>query len=244
MQTFYTARLGIRLQQQRVDEIAANISNAETTGYKCSKSVFKDTLYTQISDNANSAGGTGVALQAVSRNFSSGQPLHTGLPLDLYINGDGFFVTESNDGNVMYTRDGSLGISNEAGKNYIVTATGNYVLDTNGERITLADGTNVTVSNKGELSSGEKVFAALKIVTFRNKDGLTAEGGGLFKTSAASGGEIASYAEVVHGCLESSNVDITSQFAQMISAQRALSLSSKAITAWNQMETEANNLRT
>jgi len=244
MQSFFTGRLGIRAQQQRMDAIAANISNLGTIGYKCGNTAFKDTLYTRISDSASVGKGTGVALFSTHRDFSAGQPLQTGVTLDFCIEGDGFFAVEGNGGKVMYTRNGNFCISHESGRDYLVTASGNYVLDENGGRITLPDGANVSLSDAGELTSGGEVFAALKLVTFTNKDGLSSAGGGCFEITETSGGEIPSNAKILQGYLESSNVDVTAQFAQMIGAQRAFSLCGRTLSAWNHMESEANNLRT
>jgi flagellar basal-body rod protein FlgG len=250
MQSLYTARLGLKAQQQRIDEIASNIANVDTAAYKSQNTYFKDTLYTSMADTGVSAAtpdlykGTGIKLAATYRDYTAGTPEETSRTLDLYIEGDGFFAVEGNNGGLLYTRNGNFKVSNEGDGNYLVTSQGEYVVNTNGSRIRLTDVSNVTVSENGVISSGGNVDATLKIVTFTNKDGLSLTGNGLYEVTGSSGAEISTGAVIKQGYLESSNVDVTRELTHMISAQRSFALASKALGAWNDMETTANSLRT
>ncbi len=251
MQSIYSAKLGLKTQQQRLDVIASNIANVGTVGYKRQSALFRDALYTQMMDPSNVSStenlkqGSGVILTSTNRSYMPGTPLHTGDELDLYIDGDGFFTVEGRGGNVMYTRAGSFKLSVEQDGQYIVTPDGNYLLDSDGQRIRIPDvaGT-VSVSETGEMTAGGAVLATLRLVTFTNKDGLSLSGSGCYTVTAASGDAVPSDAGIRQGYLESSNVDVSTEFTQMIRAQRAFSLAGRALATWNEMETVTNNLRT
>jgi flagellar basal-body rod protein FlgG len=247
----YSAKLGLKTQQQRLDVIASNVANVDTVGYKRQSALFKDALYTQmmdpsnVSSNENLKQGSGVILTSTQRSFVAGTPVQTGEALDLYIDGDGFFTVEAGDGNVMYTRGGSFKLSTEEDGQYIVTPDGSYLLDSEGERIRIPEGSgSISVSSTGQMVAGDTAVAALRLVTFTNKDGLSLTGSGCYEITEASGGAIASDAGIKQGYLESSNVDMSIELTQMIRAQRAFSLAGKALTTWNEMESVTNNLRT
>jgi flagellar basal-body rod protein FlgG len=251
MQSIYTAKMGLKTQQQRMDVVASNISNVSTNGYKRQTAVFRDALYTQMTDAsdvasaANLKQGSGVMLSSTGRDFTTGTPVETGQPLDLYIDGDGFFTVRTSDGSVMYTRGGSFGLSDEADGKYITTADGSYLLDSAGNRIMLnGNPEDVSVSTTAQLMANGTAFANLQLVTFTNKDGLVLTGSGCYTATAASGDPKASGAGIKQGYIESSNVDISTEFTQLIRAQRTFSLAGKALNAWNDMESTTNNLRT
>jgi flagellar basal-body rod protein FlgG len=250
MQSIYTAKLGLRAQQQRMDVVASNMSNVSTVGYKRQTAGFKDALYTQMVDPSDTAStenlkqGSGVLLASTSRDFTMGTPVETGQPLDLYIDGDGFFTVKTGD-SVTYTRSGSFGLSKEADGNYIATADGGYLLDSAGNRIKVAgDPGGISVTSEGQLSLNGAPLADIKLVTFTNKDGLSLSGSGRYAATASSGGPKASDAGINQGYIESSNVDVTTEFTQLIRAQRMFSLAGRALGAWNDMESTTNNLRT
>lgn len=245
MQSFYTAKVGLKSQQQRIDEIAANIANVNTAAYKSQSTGFKDTLYTNIINSTNPAvRGTGTLLSSTHRDFTSGTPTETDQDLDLYIDGDGFFAVQDSGGNTLYTRSGSFKVSDQTDGQYLVTTSGDYLLDTNGNKIKLPDSTDVTVSDNGVITSGGTDVATLKMVTFNNKDGLSLTGNGCYAITVSSGGEKASSATVRQGFIESSNVDMTTELTRMMAAQRNFSLDSRAMSVWNDMESVANSLRT
>lgn len=168
----------------------------------------------------------------------------TDYELDFYLDGDGFFTVSDGTGGVFYTRSGDFTVSGEADSAYLTTASGNYVLDTSLNRITLpVDVSEVKVSPEGVLSAGGMQLGALNIVDFPNKDGLVLVGTGCYIESVASGDTVKSDATVRQGVLEASNVDLTVETTRLIRAQRAFSLASRAISAWNDMTEKAYNLR-
>lgn len=250
MQSVYTAKHGLQAQQQRLDTIASNIANISTTGYKSQSTLFKDALYTQMinpadtGSTANLKQGSGVIPASSYRDFNGGTPQKTDEALDLYIEGDGFFTVRGGTGEVLFTRDGAFSVSVEENGRYLVTANGRYVLDVNGNRIALPeDLDSISVRQDGTLDLGGGTTAALGIATFTNKDGLSLVGGGCYAETEASGGATVSSATVRQGYLESSNVDISVELTRMIRTQRAYSLAGMVLTTWDEMENTTNSIR-
>lgn len=252
MQSIYTARLGIAAQQRRVDTIANNLANINTYGFRSSRVDFKDALYSAMvnpegTQNVNLQQGTGVLVAGMSHSFTEGTAVMTGLTLDFCLEGDGFFTVQNAAGELQYTRSGYFAVSREDGGNYLVTAQGYYVLDTNGNKIKLPENSkDLTVNTKGELSIGKGApFAAFNIAAFANNEGLMETGSNYFVPTAASGAaQKAQDVTVKQGCLEGSNVDMTLEMTRLVRAQRALSLAGRALTTADQMDEQANNLRT
>ncbi len=250
MQTLYTAKLGLQAQQQRVNIIGNNLANNQTIGYKQQRADFKDALYTAMinpadtQSTANLQQGCGVLISSTPRQFDQGVPEVTGYVLDFYLDGDGFFTVSDGSGGLQYTRSGNFSVSNEADGTYLVTASGKYVMDAELNRIKLPEEIyDLTVSADGVLSADSQSLAVLNIVDFPNKDGLQLVGEGCYIETDAAGGAAASGATVRQGVLEASNVDVTTEMTRLIRAQRAFSLASRAVVAWNDMTEKACNLR-
>lgn len=254
IQSTYTARSGLIAQQQRMDTIANNMANLSTVGYKSVRADFKDALYQtmvrpqQPQDGLNLQKGVGTLLGATTRDFVQGTPQMSGGALDLMLSGDGFFAVQDINGDTLYTRDGSfsLSVQGEASK-FLVTGDGRYVLDTNGQPIDLKDTPTSDIAFKEDgtiwrVSTGEQL-GELGIYTFMNRKGLEAASNNRFRQTDASGEPIESTAAVRQGYLESSNVDLAGEMVRMIRAQRAFSLSSRALTTADQMDSEANQIR-
>ena len=250
MQSLNMASLGLRAQQNRVNVIANNIANVNTTGYKCQRVDFQDALYTEILNPADlqqtgMKQGSGILMGSTNRDYTQGAVMGTGENLDMYIDGDGYFTVQDSNGTRMYTRSGAFAVSAEADGNYLVTANGDYVLDENNAKIKLPDGVNeISVNEDGSLWANEAQFTKLGIVTFTNQNGLSAAGGSCFTETVASGVPIDSDAKVVQGSLESSNVDLTVEMSRLIRAQKAFSMASRVVSVWDEMESTTNNLRT
>ncbi len=250
MQSLNMASLGLRAQQNRVNVIANNIANVNTTGYKCQRVDFQDALYTEILNPADlqqtgMKQGSGILMGSTNRDYTQGAVMGTGENLDMYIDGDGYFTVQDSNGTRMYTRSGAFAVSAEADGNYLVTANGDYVLDENNAKIKLPDGVNeISVNEDGSLWANEAQFTKLGIVTFTNQNGLSAAGGSSFTETVASGVPIDSDAKVVQGSLESSNVDLTVEMTRLIRAQKAFSMASRVVSVWDEMESTTNNLRT
>lgn len=250
MQTLYTAKLGLQAQQQRVNTIGNNLANSQTIAYKQQRVDFKDALYTAMinpaepQSTANLQQGCGVLISSTSRDFNQGMPEMTGYVLDFYLDGDGFFTVSDGDGNIEYTRSGDFAVSTEADGTYLVTASGNYVLDTQLNRIKLPENiSDLTVSADGVMSVDNQTVATMNIVDFPNKNGLQLVGEGCYIESDSTGAAQRSNATVRQGVLEASNVDVTTEMTRLIRAQRAFSLASRAVSAWNDMTEKACNLR-
>lgn len=251
IQSGYTAALGLKTEQARVDAIANNIANVDTIGYKSTKVDFKDALYVAMQDPANTAStqnlqrGSGVILSSTSKIFTQGIPQETGKETDLYLDGPGFFRIQSPDGGEYYTRDGSFSKSVEADGTYLTTAQGYYVLDTNGNRIKL-QGDSMVVSESGQISAGANSapYATIGVVTFTNQQGLNAVSDNLFAQSDSSGDPTAvTGTRIMQNTLEGSNVDLGVELTRLMRAQRAFSLASRALTTSDNLDNYANNLR-
>ena len=236
------AASGMEAQQQQLDAIGNDLANASTTGYKAERVGFRDLLYNQV----NIAGtattvGAGAAARTIGRNQTQGSIQSTGNPLDLAIEGAGYFTVKRADGTVALTRDGSLQVD---ARGQLTTAEGN-LLD---PPITLPKGSSpseVGISPDGTVSVGTRTIGRIALVTVASPDHLLAAGGNLFTTSAASGAPRPSAgATLRQGALEGSNVDVGHDMVSMMGAQRSYQLESSAIQTENQMLSIANGLVT
>lgn len=251
-QSFYTAKVSIAAQQQRVNTIANNIANISTYAFKGTRVDFKDTLYSEMQNpeepgsNSNLLCGNGVLIGATTHSFIKGIANNTGNEMDFYIDGDGFFTTIGKDGLNQYTRNGCFAVSNEADANYLVTAQGRYVLDTDLQKIEIPENIDsINVGENGELFAEDGViFAKLNIAKFTNKDGLSSVGNSGFSATEASGSAISSDAKIKQGYIEASNVDLSLEMTRLLRAQKAFSLAGKALVISDEMVASANNMRT
>jgi flagellar basal-body rod protein FlgG len=211
--------------------------------------------------------GLGVRPVATAKIFSNGAFQSTENPLDFAIEGDGFFVIDRSSPNldieqIVYTRDGSFKLSVEDDGNYLVTSDGCYVLDSDGERIMFPSNlasSNITLNSDGTFSypdpdddEGEIITTEtpLQIVQFPNNQGLESIGNNYYIQTTASGeplieseGDTSSTSRIVQNYLEMSNVNIAEEMVNLIVAQRAYELNSKAITTSDEMLQQANNLK-
>lgn len=253
MQGMFSAKSAVLAQQRRLDTIANNLANINTTGFKASRVDFKDTLYTTLHrpvepQNAALRSGSGVLVSATLRSFLVGTPVQTGIGLDFCLTRDGFFTVQNGQGEKLYTRDGSFAVSSESGGRYLVTSDGFYVTDSSGNRITLPEGdiSNMKLNANGSLAIGtDEPFATLGIVSFKNNGGLMAMGKNCYMETDASGkAEQIETPEVQQGFLESSNVDLSEEMTKLIRSQRAFSFAARALTTVDEMHAMANNMRT
>lgn len=274
MRSLWTAASGMTAQQLNVDTISNNISNVNTTGYKKDRLEFKSLLYQTMERASLDAADTGkpVNLQvglgvrpiASTKIFTTGNMQASDNPLDVAIEGAGFFVVDrSNEeldiGDIVYTRDGSFKLSIQDDEATLVTSEGLPVLDTEGENIVLPaniTSTSISIDMAGRLSyldeDGETVYLdnPLAVVQFPNNQGLEAIGGNFFRQTPASGeplyeneGDTQAVSNIVQYYVEMSNVNIAEEMIKLIIAQRAYELNSKAITTSDDMLQQANNLK-
>ncbi len=255
-----TGASGMIAQQLNVDTIANNLSNINTTGYKRSKVEFQDVLYQNVR-----AAGTNVSAESVvpvnleigygskpistSRIFSEGNLSPTNQPLDLAITGDGFFQVSMPDGTISYTRDGSFKLSADG---RIVTNDGFFLvpdltIPQDAETISVGIDGNVQVSLPGQAEPQD--IGQLELAKFLNPGGLNAIGHNLYQPTVSSGDPILGnpagegFGEIAQGYLEMSNVEVVEEMVNMIIAQRAYEINSKAIQTADDMASLANNLK-
>jgi len=258
MQSLWIAKTGLDAQQTRMSVISNNLANVNTNGYKRGRAVFEDLLYQNVQqagastsqDTQNPIGlslGTGARVVATEKNFQQGGSVDTGNPLDMLVEGRGFFEILLPDGNQAYTRDGSFKIDSEG---RIVTASG-YELQPS---ITIPDGVeSISISGDGIVEAqlpGQPdpvQLGTIQIADFINPAGLQPRGQNLFVETAASGTPqlgtpgLDGLGELVQGSLEGSNVNVVEELVSMIGTQRAYEMNSKAISVGDQMLQYLNN---
>jgi flagellar basal-body rod protein FlgG len=259
LKALYTAATGMRSQQTQVDVIANNLANVNTTGFKKSDARFEDLLYVTMKspgarnkDGSTVSGvqlGSGSQLVATSRNFQTGVPIRTDNPLDLSISGNGFFELQAIDGTRVYTRDGSFTLDRDGS---IVNHQGLKLVPSVGALPKGADARNVTINTDGTVNvrvgDQDTQLGQITLVTFPNPAGLSAEGSNLYRETPASGSPTTTppgeegAGTLEQGALEKSNVDIATELINLILAQRAFEVNTKAITTSDQMLATANQL--
>ena len=252
MRALFTAATGMEAQQLRIDNIANNLANVGTTGFKKTRAEFQDLFYEtlQAPGAASSSGevlptgiqvGHGVKVSGTQRIFTMGDRTQTGRDLDLVIDGDGFFQIQRTGGETVYTRDGSFKLD---GQGNVVTAQGFQLIPgvqvpTDTIQLTIvADGT-VSALISGQNESTE--LGQIELARFANPAGLRALGNNLFVPSDASGdpetgtpGDLG-FGSLTQGMLEAANVNVAEELVQMILAQRAFELNSRVIQTGDQM---------
>lgn len=256
-QALYTAATGMDLQQRNLDNIANNIANASTVGFKRSRLEFQDLLYQNLrmpggASNASTPLPVGLQIgmgaRAISseRIFLQGDFRQTENPLDMVIEGAGFFQVRLSNGDLAYTRAGSFHL-NEQGQ--VVTASGEQMepaitIPINATSISIgADGT-VSVTQPGQANA--QAVGQIQIARFANPAGLEAIGRNLFKETSASGQAAAGTPDtdglgrINQGYIENSNVSVVEELVGMITAQRAYETNSKVITAADRMLSTIN----
>jgi len=258
LRALYSAAAGMQSQQMNLDNISNNLANVNTTGFKKSKLEFQDLLY-QTTRAAGSEQGGGNQLPsslqigqgsvpiATQRVFTNGDLTQTGENLDLAIQGDGFFQVQMPDGTLAYTRDGALQ-PNSSGA--IVTADG-YPVE-GGFQPVPAGTTNITITSSGAVTyttASGTTNSQLQLARFTNPGGLEALGKNLYKETTASGNADLGdpgqngFGQLQQGYLELSNVSVVEEMVNLILAQRAYEVNSKAVQAADEMMQESNNLQ-
>jgi flagellar basal-body rod protein FlgG len=261
MRSLNIAATGMLAQQLNVDVISNNIANLNTTAFKSQRAEFQDLLYQnerQGGATSSDTGtivptgiqiGTGVKPAAIYRMTTQGTLLNTNNPLDLAIQGHGFFQITQPDGTTAYTRAGSFQLS-PTGE--IVTADG-YVVQPG---VTLpALTTAVSININGQViaqvagQTNPQTVGQLQLATFPNEAGLSASGGNLFTQTAASGAATTgnpgtnNIGTIQQGFLETSNVNIVGEITNLIAAQRAYEMNSKVIQTSDQMLSTLNQIQ-
>jgi flagellar basal-body rod protein FlgG len=242
LEGLYSAAAGMAAQQQRLDAVANDLANVNTTGYKKERVGFRDLLYTQGGRGAGAQvyEGAGAAATQLGRTLEQGTLQNTARSLDVAIEGQGF-IRVLHNGTAALTRDGSLQV-NAAGK--LMTSSGDYVQPA----ITLPAGTSaddVAIAGNGVVSVRGTQVGTIQLVTVRSPEALTPIGDNLFTANAASGAvQTAGGATLHQGFLEASNVDMGDAMVDMMQSQRSFQLASKAIQMQDEMAGIANGVKT
>ena len=256
----YTAASGMSAQQMNLDNIANNLANSSTTGFRGSRLQFQDLMYQSVIAPGSAATaqttvpdglqiGLGTRVASTEMLQTQGDAVNTGNPLDVMIQGQGFFQVQMPSGEVAYTRDGSFHLDQNR---TLVTANGNQLQPT----ITIpADALTINIGSDGTVSVTEpgqtqaSQVGTIQLANFPNPGGLTALGGNLFTPTTASGqavvgtpGGADGLGTIQQGMVEQSNVDVVDQFIQMILTQRSYESNSRVVQAADEMLQNLNNM--
>lgn len=256
--SLYAAASGMEAQQTNINTISNNIANVNTTGFKKSKAEFQDLLYQSLRPSGGDGGagnviptsiemGNGTQVVSTSKIFSQGDMSQTSNDLDIAIQGDGFLQVSRADGTTVYTRDGALKID---ATGQVVTNDG---LPVDGFTNVPEGTTDIFISSNGEVTyldaEGNATNFRIQLHRFVNPGGLKALGNNLFQETAASGTAEAGnpeengYGSLRQGFLELSNVNIVQEMVNLIVAQRAYEINSKAIQTSDDMLSQINQLK-
>jgi flagellar basal-body rod protein FlgG len=258
--SLYTAASGMIAQQLNLDNVANNLANASTAGFRRRRLQFQDLLYQNLvvpgsaatQQTTVSSGlqiGLGARTSASEIIQEQGDYNTTGNPLDLTIQGQGFFQIQLPTGDIAYTRSGAFHLDQQGN---VVTADGNPLLPSitippNATSISIgADGT-VTVTQPGQTQAQQ--VGTIQLAMFANPGGLISMGKNLLFPTTASGDPIVGnpggtegLGSIQQGMLEQSNVNVVEEFIQMILTQRAYEANSKVVQAADQMFQQVNNM--
>lgn len=251
LRSLWIAKTGMESQQLNIDVISHNLANIGTNGFKRSRPVFEDLIYQTLRQPGAQASqqsqvpsglqvGTGARPVATERIHLQGNIQQTGNSLDMAIQGNGFFQIQLPDGTLAYTRDGSFQVNNEG---TVVTANGDVLqpqitLPADAMSVTIAKDGTVTITQPGNVSTTQ---GPIQLTNFINPTGLQSIGDNLYLETIASGTPntsnpgINGLGTISQGAVETSNVNVVEELINMITAQRAYELNSKAITASDQM---------
>ncbi len=252
MRALWTASTGMEGQQTEINNIANNLANTNTTGYKESRVNFEDLFYQTVqSPGAYSSEytqvptgiqiGLGAKVSSVEKEFTQGDLQQTSNPLDMAISGQGFFQIQMPDGATAYTRDGTFQTNSQG---QLVDANGYTLIPAitippNATSVTIAQNGTVSAAISGQTSPAQ--LGTITLTNFINPAGLNSIGSNLYLQTSASGVPQSGAPDenglgtIQQGFLEMSNVNLVGQMVSMITAQNAYTIDSKAITVANQM---------
>jgi flagellar basal-body rod protein FlgG len=260
IRALYSAASGMAAQQMNVDNIAHNLANASTVGFKSRRAEFQDLMYQSVVQPGSASGqqtlvpaglqlGLGTRATSNSVVFTQGAFSETDNPLDMVIQGKGFFQIRLPSGSLAYTRAGTFQLDKDGN---MVTSDGNplepaITIPAAAQTISIAgDGTvSYTLPNQ----TAAQQAGQIQLANFPNPGGLNSLGGSLFSQTDASGdptvgtpGGQEGLGTVMQGYVEQSNVSVVEEFVNLIVAQRGYEASSKVVQAADQMYQQINNL--
>ncbi|MFN7994720.1 MAG: flagellar basal-body rod protein FlgG [Bryobacteraceae bacterium] len=260
IRALFSAASGMTAQQLNVDNIANNLANANTAGYKTRRVQFQDLLYQNLMQPGASASqqtvlpaglqlGLGTRPASNEIIFTQGNFSQTGNPLDVVIQGRGFFQVLQPNGQLAFTRAGEFQLDKDGN---LVTAGGNPVQP----QITIPpDAQNITIASDGTVSYTQpnqttaQVAGQIQLANFQNPAGLNTIGGNLYTPTEGSGdatlgtpGGAEGLGSLQQGYSEQSNVSVVQEFINLIVSQRAYEANSKVVKAADEMYQNVNNL--
>lgn len=260
VRSLYTAATGMSAQQMNIDNIANNLANVNTQAFKKGRIIFEDLMYQEVkaAGSLTATGlihptgiqqGLGVNTVAIQKIFSQGSYQYTQNPLDMAIEGDGFFQITLPDGTIGYTRQGAF---QNDGNGNVVTPQGYYLspgitLPENAQELSISVDGVVSAYVPGETQ--ETQLGQIELARFINPAGLKSIGGNLYVETAASGAPQVSvpgqdgFGSMRQFFLEISNVSMVDDMVNMITAQRAYEMNSKAIQTSDEMLQIVNGLK-
>jgi flagellar basal-body rod protein FlgG len=260
IRALYSAASGMTAQQMNVDNIAHNLANANTAGFKMRRAQFQDLMYQTVVQPGAAAGqqtvvptglqvGLGTRASSNEIIFTQGEFSETDNPLDLVIQGKGFFQVRRPSGELAYTRSGLFHLDRDGN---VVTADGNplepqITLPPDAQQVTIAQDGTVSYTQPNQTSAQQA--GQIQLAGFPNPAGLNSLGGSLYTPTDASGdptvgtpGGQEGLGSVLQGFVEQSNVSVVEEFINLIVAQRGYEASSKVVQAADQMYQQVNNL--
>lgn len=258
LRAFSTAATGMMAQQMLIDVVANNLANVNTTGYKRSHIDFQDLLYdkqkaagTEMAPGINTPTGleigSGVRVAATEKIFSLGEFTNTQRNMDVAIRGNGFLQVLMPNGDIRFTRDGSLQVN---ANGQLVTMTGYTIqpaitIPTEAVSVDIGADGGINVTNN---AGARSVVGTLQLARFANPSGLTSQGDNLLAPTDASGEAVVGipgqegFGGIQSGFLEKSNVQMVNELVDLITAQRAYEINSRAIKAGDEMLRDTNNI--
>jgi flagellar basal-body rod protein FlgG len=260
IQALYAAASGMNAQQINVDNIANNLANATTTGFKMRRAQFQDLIYQSMVQPGASAGaqtiipsglqlGLGTRAASTEIVFLQGAFQQTNNPLDVAIQGKGFFQILQPTGQIAYTRAGTFQLDKSGN---IVDTNGNFLdpqINIPAAALTVTIGSDGTVSYTSVNQSAAQKAGQIQLANFQNPGGLNSIGSNLYLPTDASGEPIVSLpggtdglGTLVQGYNEQSNVDVVDQFVELIQSQRAYEANSRVVKAADEMYQQVNQL--
>jgi flagellar basal-body rod protein FlgG len=260
IRALYSAGSGMTAQQLSIDNIANNLANSNTTGFKARRTQFQDLLYQSFLQPGSAAGsqtivpsglqvGLGTRPSANSIVFTQGSFVETDNPLDIVIQGKGFFQIQTPSGQVAYSRAGNFQLDKNGN---VVNAAGDPIqpqitIPAAAQSITIAPDGTVTYTQPGQ--SASQTAGQIQLANFANPGGLNSLGSGLFLPTDASGDPIVGnpggqegLGTLQQGYQEASNVSVVEEFINMLSSQRAYEANTKVVKAADEMYQQVNNV--
>ncbi len=270
MRSLWTGASGMTAQQTSLDNIANNLSNVNTTGYKKQTTEFSSLLYQKLQREVTDHNGdpkpvigqvgSGVRVSGLTSVYTQGSMLETGNDYDMCIEGNGFFRIEMPDGSTAYTRNGAFQLAISSEGVTLATAEGYKVLATDGNPVSFStdayDVSQLTMDDYGNFMYPDETGVAVPIgvqiglAQFNNPSGLEKISNSLLRETENSGAPrlesddpMLKTSKIHQRYLEGSNVQTVDEIVNLIVTQRAYEMNSKVITASDEMLQQANNLR-